>query len=285
MNKNIFKRGIKLVWRSSPQDWIQRITGKNSATPNAALRRVWCLSTGRVGTQTLATLAALDSNVFSLHEPLPKLFGLSRCAYEDNEFKCKMVFEEALRTCRSAGLMKGRSVYFESSPQLTFLAPILQSVYKNSIFIHVVRHPAEVVRSGMRRKWYDGNPNDRWRIEPVTGYVADRWENMSCLEKNIWLWAETNKWIDEFIAGLPDGMGIRLKSEDIFNGNSESIERFYSMIGVELPSKRSIQRVLGRKMNMQVTGKFPELDAWSISERELLESYCGKLMRKYGYSL
>jgi hypothetical protein len=36
----------------------------------------------------------------------------------------------------------------------------------NVKFVHLFRHPGEVVRSGMRRGWYNGHPSDRYRIEP-----------------------------------------------------------------------------------------------------------------------
>lgn len=43
---------------------------------------MFVLSTGRVGTATLAALLGMAKNVFTYHEPRPLLYGLSKFSYE-----------------------------------------------------------------------------------------------------------------------------------------------------------------------------------------------------------
>ena len=57
---------------------------------------VFFLSTGRVGTQTFASLLRLADNVFAYHEPRPNLYGLSRTSYLYlNDKCCYKVLREA----------------------------------------------------------------------------------------------------------------------------------------------------------------------------------------------
>lgn len=249
------------------------------------MRCVWCLSTGRVGTQTLAALGALADRVDSQHEPAPMLYGLSKLSYEGcGEREGRRVLVEAVRSCRS-DVGTRAAVYLETSPQVTFLAPILREVFPKSRFLHVVRHPAAVVRSAMRRQWYAGNPFDETRIEPVSTPARKAWNDWTPFEKNLWLWNETNRWIDDFVATLPHSEWLRVRSEDVFLGRPAALESFFDCLEVARPPRKDLERVLGKKLNQQREGNFPEMDDWPPAEREWLIERSGELMERFGYSL
>ena len=113
-------------------------------------QHTWCLSTGRVGTSTLAALGELMPGVCSLHEPRPLLFGLGKQAYEsDKNQKASSAIVAGIEACRRELKGLSQTVYLETSPQVTFLARQLKQVFPNSRFVHVVRNPVDVVRSGM----------------------------------------------------------------------------------------------------------------------------------------
>jgi len=90
---------------------------------------IWCLSTGRVGTQTLSALGKLIPNVLSKHEPNPKLFGLGKYAYEDFSDQSHDILCEAIKACRSHVTGLNQTIYLESSPQVTFLARQLYDTF------------------------------------------------------------------------------------------------------------------------------------------------------------
>jgi hypothetical protein len=282
------KQLLQILWNTPPSDLAWRIRQKlghlSSHAEIGASRTVWCLSTGRVGSKTLAALSRLSPKVDGYHEPEPKLFGLSRCAYEYADISARVsVLKESVRTCRSERVSKAFKVYFESSPQVTFLAPMLQQVFENSYFIHVVRHPADVIRSGMSRHWYAGNPSDYGRIRPIAGQFFHDWERLSIFEKNVWLWSETNRWIQKFTATLPPGRTIRLKSEQIFENDPETIQQLYKILGVEQPAPHKVKKVLNQKLNRQRTFSFSGPADWSKAQWAVVLKHCAPLMEEYGY--
>src|SRR5690606_10227720 len=90
--------------------------------------------------------------------------------------------------------------YIETSPQNTFLAPVLLKLFGNIRFIYLYRDPRDVVISGMKRRWYDGHPSDSTRIVPKDGTdYAQLWSKLTPFTKNLWLWNETNQWIINFL--------------------------------------------------------------------------------------
>lgn len=278
------QRLMRRVWRSSPEDWSQRLRrriGRVESEDTASW--VWCLSTGRVGTQTLAALANLSEEVDGQHEPKPHLFGLSKVSYEVGADPAgQKVLAESVRLLRSQ--RRGR-IYIETSPQVTFLAPVLKEVFPGSRFIHVVRHPAAVVRSGMRRNWYNGNRYDDVRIVPQEGRAQESWDGYSILEKNAWLWAETNRWISEFMKTVPAEDALQLRSEELFDGKQAAVDDFFRVLGVSTPRRVEIEQVLGQRLNQQTSGEFPQLGSWSDEELAELQRQTGLMAEALGYPL
>lgn len=280
---------MRRLWRASPQEWLAAlVSGKRGslASRQAEVSRyVWCLSTGRVGTKTLAALGALAGEIDARHEPKPLLYGLGRMAYlADGNEEVHEVLREALGACRSPVGVYQHNICLETSPQGTFLAGQLKELFSQSRFIHIVRHPGSVIRSGMRRGWYNGHDHDRWRITPRTGTAAaDSWERWSILEKNAWLWAETNRWIRSFLETLPREERLVIRSEDLFKGDEVVVRDFYEQLGAAVPSKQKLEKVLGKTLNRQKTGNFPEWKDWSDEQFAVVGPHVEELMAYYSY--
>lgn len=251
---------------------------------------VFVLSTGRVGTQTLASLFQLAPNVLSYHEPMPSLYGLSKLSYEyTDDILARKVLREAFLSLReeriSYSLARGKG-YVETSPQATFLAPVILEALPNVRFIHVVRDPRYVVRSGMRRQWYDSNPADGTRIVPrADSVICLQWKGYNAFQKNLWLWAETNRWILNFSSGLSAYRILLIRSEDVFAAHEETIRNLYAFIGVPVPSRRKIMGVLSKKLNAQVRGTFQEPSGWTKEMRTNLTAIAGDTANVLGYEL
>ena len=251
---------------------------------------VFVLSTGRVGTQTLSSLFQFARNVFAYHEPKPSLYGLSQLAYEfsDNAIVSKVLLE-AFVTSRQETMRYSLSCnrgYIEASPQATFLAPLILNAIPETRFIHIVRDPRHVVRSAMRRKWYDGNPADRTRIAPnPDSKESIPWDNYSPFQKNLWLWAETNKWILDFASTLPERRMLMIRGEDVFSAQQEAMYKLFSFIGSPVPSKHLIASVIDKRLNMQTTGTFPEVNDWPDALRSDLVNIGGEIADMLGYHI
>ena len=281
------KRIARRLWRSSPQDWLAALAGEKRANVDSRQREVgryaWCLSTGRVGTKTLAALGALNGEVDARHEPSPSLYGLGRVAYDRRgEEAAGEVIREALSACRPPVRAEQFNVSLETSPQVTFLAEQLRDLFPGSRFVHVIRHPGAVLRSGMRRRWYDGHSHDRWRLVPTEGSAAATdWDRWSRCEKNAWLWAETNRWILEFLEKLSPEEYVTIRSEDLFEGQEEAVNAFFGCLGVSPPPAPVVAKVLGRKLNRQTAGSFPEWGDWSREQREEVLPHVEGLLQQF----
>jgi hypothetical protein len=199
------------------------------------------------------------------------------------------LFAEAFLTARRdflAAASERRKGYVETSPQVTFLGPVIRKAIEGVKFIHLIRDPKRVVRSAMRRNWYHGHFMDNVRIRPLLDSAADqKWPSWSPFEKNLWLWAETNRWIKAFLADLPAGSYLTLTSEDLFGAQAETTEAFYQFLGVARPPEALIRRVLHHKLNAQSSGTFPRACNWSPHILETTRCIAGPMMREFGYSV
>jgi hypothetical protein len=251
---------------------------------------IFVLSTGRTGTQTLAALFSLATNVVSYHEPTPKLYELSWWSYRYiGEAGAHQILEAAFRAIRheiTSYALDCNLGYVETSPQATFLAPVISEVITNAKFIHLVRNPRDVVRSGMRRNWYSGHPADKTRIVPNPGSQWEqRWSTYNSFQKNLWLWAETNRWILKFCSSLPANRVLLAHSEDIFTGRERALMQLYTFINAPMPAKWKITRVLRKVLNAQKSGTFPEATSWSEEMNADLHEITGKVAGDLGYEL
>lgn len=255
---------------------------------------IFVLSTGRTGTETLAHILNLSRDLFAYHEPTPYLYPLSKIAYEQ-ESQIKdgsdygRLFTSSLKSMREGlwneSLSCGRG-YAETSPQVTFLASLLGKMIPEARFIHLVRHPMHVIRSGMRRGWFSGHPYDEYRITPkLDSPFAENWLNYSALEKNAWLWAETNHWISNFIQTLPVNLSFTLSSESIFRKDERLIQMLFDFLHIIKPSANSIRGAIARKYNRQESGDFQFEPDWLDSMDHDVSKFLRDISGHFEYEL
>lgn len=285
---------FRIFWHRSAKENYELI--KNMFLEPEPLREfdvqhpsIFVLSTGRVGTQTLCELCGLSKEYSVFHEPQPKLFELGKLYYEtppdaSTDVIFKTAFNIARQTIMRNALKKGCG-YIETSPQVTFLARIVNDLLPNSRFIHLVRHPKWVIRSGLRRNWFNDPLYDKNRIVPTQRSAINiDWNKASEFDKNVWLWAETNNWILNFERAISRDRFIRLRSEDIFFGSRETLDALYSFMNREVPAITKINKILNKKLNQQKTGDFPEPGNWSdLMDKQLIE-IAGDVMGELSYN-
>lgn len=248
------------------------------------------LSTGRVGSKTLTALFALSSRVVSLHEPDPRLVKASFDAYlqgprtiAESDAWRDLVY--AARDDHVCEANRRGKLYLETNNRLTYLAPVLARCFPASKFIHLHRHPYEVVRSGMRRGYYQGHNWDFARVRPRPEEpLAAGWEALPRLEKCAWFWARINGEAREFVSALPQGRGLDLAADALFAGDRSTIERVYEFVGVAIPPAALIEEELGRKINAAVRGSFPVPSDWSESDRDAVWRHVGEVAGALGYA-
>jgi hypothetical protein len=219
------------------------------------LRCVFALSTGRVGTKTLARLLDQSAGVTGVHEPPPLLLRQSKEAYEhvdeqwEGSDKWKAVVEAARADMVCAANAQGR-VYAETSNRLTYFAPTLAEFFPDSKFVFIHRQPLAVISSGMRRGWYVDHSWDWARIQPRAGdRYHDVWEGLSQVEKIAWYWRSVNEFSMYFGRTVPRERWLRLAAEDLFAGSEEVVNGLFSFLGVGNPNAQAVTRVLKERSN------------------------------------
>ncbi len=254
---------------------------------------VFFLSTGRCGTTWFAKLLNTSPNCICKHEPEPNLAYQSKFAYEvqhgkpiektDPEFPFLKEILLAGRERIFRYVYKTNKTYVETNNRMTFFAPILSEIIPQAKFVHIYRHPAEFVRSGMRREYYSENDViSNTRITPhKNSNDYGTWPLLSEFEKVCWLWNETNTFIDLFLKEIPAKQIFR------FNFNHLSQEKIISLLEFMdcTVKKNKIQKKLNKRSNAQLEGKFPKYKDWNEKQKIKLKEICGPLAESYGYEI
>ncbi|MFN8486677.1 MAG: sulfotransferase [Caldilineaceae bacterium] len=271
---------------------IQRRNGKWRHIPAVDLPSIvqaeahccFVLSTGRCGTELLTRILEKCPNVDVQHQPTPELIYLSKLAYweaEDRSGCMKLAAFHArydiIEDCYIRNV-----IYVETNNRITFYAPYLAELFPNAQFIHLIRHPGDFVRSGLRRGYYVGSDTDRGRIVPhKNSSIAQQWLLMSQIEKIAWLWNETNSYIEVFKNNVPTRKIMSVRAEDLFS-NVTVTEKICEFIGVKPPTHKWIGKRIAKPTNIQLTGNISDFTKWPEEKRELLRKWT-PLAQHYEY--
>lgn len=200
--------------------------------------------------------------------------------HEDPE-RFRRIFSEArcisLQRCARAGL-----TYAESSPRMTFFAPVIYPLLPNSRFLFVHRHPGEVVRSGMRRGWYEGHAADPARIVPTDAEMpASEWLSLTSFQKICWYWDTYIRFSREFVRSVGTDRVFELDATKLFDGSA--VGELFVFLGLGSPNDGKVKEVLSTTENAQTEREFPRYRDWTPEMRADLVRFAGESMRALGY--
>lgn len=252
---------------------------------------VFFLSTGRCGTNWFTTLLSHDRSLKAFHEPRPNLGVQGKVAYmlyTKKEFQPTKHEAELLREIVLAAReqylrysYKTQRRFVETNNQITFLAPAIFQLFPDARFVHLNRHPGEFVRSALRRNFYN-NPDDIKRIIPLEADLHyPSWDSFSALEKNSWLWNETNRFIERFKSGIP---AENHHYFDFSTLDEDSISRLCTFLDVHIPEGK-IRKLLHKPVNVQQSGNLGSYGSWPEEDREQLRKICTEMASRYNYQL
>lgn len=245
-------------------------------------RCVFVPSTGRAGSMQLAAVLGLAPEIIALHEPSPMLLDMGAQAFAE---RCTgEAWRQVARAMRDEFVAfaahEGR-VYVETNNRLTFIAPALADVYPASRFIHLHRHPYEVVRSGLSRRWYEGSAVDFSLIEPRPGDpYAERWGTMAAVEKIAWFWLRINEEASALVARLGP-RGMVLGAADFFACEPRTIASLFEFVGVPTPEIGAVRQALGRQLNATRGGAGRQ----EAPDANLIRAIVAPLAERLGYEL
>ena len=247
---------------------------------------LFVLSTGRTGSSTLIRLLNLSPRVAALHEPKPNLVREYRRAYSGvmtRPDRYRRLFEGARRRLISRECPNGE-VYAEAT-LLKFFAPVIADILPNAKFLHLHRHPGEIIRSAMRRRWFEDNPLDRYRIVPRPGdWAHERWMQWDAFSKSCWTWHAENEYFLRLAQNLGADRVLQLPFDEWTDQSTGAYERVFAFIDVNPPDRGSAQNVLNVKHNEQTGGSFPTYEQWTPAQKQTLVEIAGDTMDQLGYA-
>lgn len=253
------------------------------------VRPIFVLSTGRCGTKLLTHLLNESQDALVTHEPSPRFLSETKAVYQANgataytehvvreyaKARWQLLYESVCR----------RQVYIECSNRLTYLAYGLKEYFPHARFIHLYRNPWDVVRSGMRRKYYTGvHLWDKYRIVPREYEMsANQWDECTAFEKTCWYWATVNEWILTFLEFASPYNNYSLKAEDLFSDPLNEINHLCDWLKIGKPESERVLDVARTRVNAQLEGDFPHWSKWGEDECETVSKLTGSVARKLGY--
>lgn len=270
----------------------RRLKGQREVV-SAHGKALFVLSTGRAGSLSCSRLLKLCPEVDAWCEPLDSdilyLHAIAhRCGHDEQIQAALKRGYQAARGSKVQSAWSRNLVYADTSYDQTFLAPQIAELFPNARFLHLVRNPSDVIYSGLRRGWYEGHPNDPFRVKPTEGDpIFDQWGALSNFEKACWGWNRTNTWIADFIDSRPEGTCATLNSEDLFKANPESLKTLFSMVDQAVPRAEMIEMVLKSKYGQQKksTNDTEAEQLWAGRDRNRMDEILGNTARKYGYEI
>jgi hypothetical protein len=180
--------------------------------------------------------------------------------------------------------VRGRTLV-ETHNRITCFCPALSEIFSRSKFIHLVRHPGDFARSGLRRGYYSPRVVHDGLWEPGDDDpVRQRWDEMTRIEKVAWLWNEVQSFAEDFKERLDEGRILTVRSEDLYS-ESETTRSVFRFLDVDnpLPVHR-LTRLLRRPVNAQKTGNVPPYAQWPESDKASLRRWATQAST-YGYDL
>lgn len=244
---------------------------------------VFVLSTGRAGTAFLTDFLATSHRLSVHHAPKPELEYVSSLVHQ--RAPDPDALDLALLSARFELFVdsyRSGTTYVETNNRITFFAPAAARLLTNSRFIHLVRHPGDFVRSGLRRGYYADGVVQHQRLRPAN---HAEWSSYSDLEKIGWEWNEINSFIETFKLSVSNDRVLTMQSEALFRDPRAltSVMDFIGMADDPGLRGRLTKGDLG-PVNKQTSGTFPKYEQWSISDKAAL-ARVATLAGSYDYDL
>jgi hypothetical protein len=267
---------------------------------------------GRCGTMMLANLLNAEPGVTALHEgkvrhgedagdqQLPFLTLQNKHAYHHPDQALGMI--EKTRSVMPALRLERRDrllgdIAYNYAPFVKALAQFFPGA--KLIFLH--RDGRDFVRSAYTAETPDPTPvgwldQDR-ELSTVERYIAlgrlrprdeddlhDQWDDLHPVEKNAWLWSETNRLILDGLADWPADGFLQVRFEDFRSGIVDEYQRIRAHLGLEGPLQKAVEGLLATKINARRSHLLPPWPDWDSEIRSMFWRHAGPMMERLGYA-
>ena len=253
---------------------------------------VFILSTGRCGSEFIHHLLSQSECAKSYHEAHPNLMYFSNYAYHNQEKS--EVLKMMIRASRMELILDAfneNKIYMESNQCLSFFAPVLNDLFPQCRFIHLLRDPADFVRSAIRKGWHANDSIwEAGRLQMNT----PAWHTLNQISKLSWLWLKTNEYLSRVLSDLPPQRVLTVKTEDMFS-SIERVKKIFNFCGVAVPASDTVLEDMmntpaneilihpDEPVNMRKIQNFPLYNEWTPEMKKGIIQFAGPLALRYGY--
>jgi hypothetical protein len=248
-------------------------------------KSLFILSSGRTGSLSTVKLLNLSPQIEAYHEPFPRLRRESKSAYYEhyqNLKRYQQLFIEA-RGLKITYSNVRNKIYAEAT-YMIYLTELIAELLPNSKFLHLYRHPAAFVRSGMRRGWYRPHLFDEYRLEPsMNDPIRKHWDSWPRFSKILWVWQAVNEYILKLKERIDRRRFLSVKHEDLVLADTEKYKELFAFLGVPCPLHKDVCSLLSVKHNAQSKGEFHRFKEWTCEEKFAFKEIAGNTMEKLGY--
>jgi len=270
------------------------------------------LGSGRCGTMMLANLLNAEDSVTALHESkfrrgeevgeqlLPFLTLQNHHAYSHPD-QARAIIEKtraampALRRQRDDRLLG--DIAYNYAP----FAAVLAKVFPGAKLIVVTRDGRDFLRSAYTAEAPDPTPvgwPDKTRpLSERERYIAlgrlrpreddplhDDWDDLHPIEKNAWLWSETNRLILDGIAAWPSANVLQVTFEDFCSDTQSVYQRVRRFLGLEGMIPSAAERLLAGRINARRSYRLPPWPDWDGETHAMFWRHAGPMMERLGYA-
>jgi hypothetical protein len=256
--------------------------GRHHLTTNPK-RAFFVLSSGRCGTLTLANILNTAGNARVWHHPKPYLIRETLLAYRGKIDKSQHFWKARSSVVQSSwadGLIHG-----ETDHNMTPFCEMLADELPMAKFLVLVRDPRDFIRSGLRRKYYQGHDWDVGRLQPEE-HTPDysRWIGMAPFAKVSWLWAQTYAAIQKSVEAIGESRVLLVRFEDLVS-STEKTRQIFDFLELTGFSPQQIKSILALRLNEQKGPCFPRPKDWPEAWNQELRIHCAAVAGRYGYDL
>lgn len=255
------------------------------------------VGTGRCGTTFLYRLLDKERDVAASHERNP----LAETFHRYTIWNGLPVDDEGFLETKAEEIecdLKNHRFSAEVSAYLAFSVTALHTRFGGR-FVLLIRHPEDVIRSYLRKGWYDRSIAYRDRSQvpgfqscehfhhflgrPIpSGDEFQSWNQLTRAGKLAWFWSTVNRMVAKQFESLPRRKTHIQKLETL---DYHSYLDLTDFLGIESQvTRREFQRIQKARPNRSRGGR-GEREVWSELEREEISQQAGETATIFGYSL
>jgi len=270
------------------------------------------VGSGRCGTMMLSNLLNAEPGVTALHEgkvragelagdqQLPFLTLQNKHAYH-HPAQAYGIMERTRSAMAPLRLERGDRLFGDIAYNYAPFVKALAEFFPGAKLIFLHRDGRDFVRSCYTAESPDPAPigwSDPTRqLSELERYIAlgrlcpcdddalfDDWEELHPIEKNAWLWSETNRLILDGLTVWPKNDVLEVRFEDFRNRLGEEYARLRAFLGLEGPMPKPVERIFVQKINAPRSHVLPPWPDWDHEISSMFWRHAGPMMEQLGYA-